>query len=267
VTGGKLDARAFLWGWAGDGLLAAAVNTTNVLTDIGMPGRTLLGPAIAEGSSWITVMLFCWIPWLALQIAPLPSRPVWRLIAVHAAGVLAYSATHVGGFVLLRQLAFWLAGHPYRFGGLGAFVYELRKDMLGYVLIVAVFWIMPRAVRGEALAGAPDPEPMLVIRNGASATRVKVRDILAVSSAGNYVELALGDGRKLLMRSSLSALETELAGRGFLRTHRSWLVNAAHVASLAPEGSGDYAVRVGPLTVPLSRRFPQALEALRGGAA
>jgi hypothetical protein len=264
-TGGKLDARAFIWGAAGVGLLAAAVNTTNVLTDIGMPGKTLLAPVIAEGSSWITVMLFCWIPWLALQVAPLSSRPVWRPIAAHAAGVLAYSAAHVGGFVLLRTLAFWLAGHAYRFGGLGAFVYELRKDMLGYVLIVAVFWIMPRAVRGEVAADASDAERMLVIRNGARTTRVKIGDILAIGSAGNYVELALDDGRKLLMRSSLSALETELAARGFLRTHRSWLVNVAHVASLAPEGSGDYAVRVGALTVPLSRRFPRALEALRAG--
>ncbi len=261
--GGAEQARAFLWGVAGVGLLAAAVNAMNVFTDIGVPGFPPLAAVILEGSSWITVMLFCWIPWLALRVGPLSSRPPWRPIVAHVAGALLFSACHVGGFALLRMLGFWLAGHVYRFGGLGAFEYELRKDVLGYVMIVAVFWIMPRAVRGDAAASSADPERMFVIRNGARATRVKIKDILAISSAGNYVEFVLGDGRKILTRSPLSALETELAERGFLRTHRSWLVNAACVTSLAPEGSGDYAVRVGDLTVPLSRRFPRALEALR----
>ena len=66
------------------------------------------------------------------------------------------------------------------------------------------------------------------------------------------------------MRSPLSALELELAARGFVRTHRSWLVNAEKVTALKPEGSGDYAVELQTLTVPLSRRFPDALVKLRG---
>ena len=87
----------------------------------------------------------------------------------------------------------------------------------------------------------------------------------AIASAGNYVEFVLRGGRRILMRSPLSALENELGGRGFIRTHRSWLVNAKAVTGLKPEGSGDYTVEVGDLTVPLSRRFPQALTQLRGG--
>ena len=83
-------------------------------------------------------------------------------------------------------------------------------------------------------------------------------DILAVSSAGNYVEFALADGRKLLMRRPLSAVESELSGCGFVRTHRSWLVNEKAVTGLSPEGSGDYDVRPGQpecsAVTPLSRR-------------
>ena len=55
---------------------------------------------------------------------------------------------------------------------------------------------------------------------------MRLDEVLAIVSAGNYVEFVLRDGRRLLMRSSLSALEGELGPRGFLRTHRSWLVNA-----------------------------------------
>ena len=36
------------------------------------------------------------------------------------------------------------------------------------------------------------------------------------------------------------------------------------MTALKPEGSGDYAVELETLTVPLSRRFPDALAKLRG---
>jgi DNA-binding LytR/AlgR family response regulator len=54
-------------------------------------------------------------------------------------------------------------------------------------------------------------------------------------------------------------------GHGFVRVHRSWLVNAMQMTGLKPQGSGDYAVELGALTVPLSRRFPEALAKLRAG--
>ena len=81
-------------------------------------------------------------------------------------------------------------------------------------------------------------------------------DILAESSAGNYVEFALTDGRKLLMRRPLSAVESELAGYGFVRTHRSWLVNEKAVTGLNPEGSGDCGVCLGHSMFRCHAAFP-----------
>jgi DNA-binding LytR/AlgR family response regulator len=75
-------------------------------------------------------------------------------------------------------------------------------------------------------------------------TRVRLDEILAVGSGVNKVEFALRDGRRLLI----------------LRTRRSLLVNSGQVTALRPEGSGDRRVELGPRAVPLSRRFPQALE-------
>jgi DNA-binding LytR/AlgR family response regulator len=69
------------------------------------------------------------------------------------------------------------------------------------------------------------------------------------------------------MRASLSALESELAPLGFLRTHRSWLVNSNRVTALKPSGSGDYVVEVATISVPLSRRYSLALAKLRGASA
>lgn len=178
----------------------------------------------------------------------------------------ALSLAHVSGFVALRILAYRMLGGHYHVGHFWAqFLYELRKDGFSYVMFLAGFALIRHLLR--QLRPAPVSSPATFdIRDGAKLTRVALSDILAVSSAGNYVEFVLGDGRKLLMRSPLSALESELAGRGFVRTHRSWLVNEKAVTGLNPEGSGDYGVSLGSLNVPLSRRFPDALARLRAGA-
>ena len=89
--------------------------------------------------------------------------------------------------------------------------------------------------------------------DGVKLTRVRLDQVLAIASAGNYVEFVLMDGRRLPMRSPLSALENELGPRGFLRTHRSWLVNAVEMTALKPDGSGDYTVRVWDSLAPAVR--------------
>ncbi|HUH09440.1 MAG TPA: LytTR family transcriptional regulator DNA-binding domain-containing protein, partial [Brevundimonas sp.] len=50
---------------------------------------------------------------------------------------------------------------------------------------------------------------------------------------------------------------------GFVRTHRGWLINAARMTGLRPEGSGDWTVELGSLEAPLSRRYTPALDRLR----
>ncbi|WP_246396112.1 LytTR family DNA-binding domain-containing protein [Gluconacetobacter tumulisoli] len=66
------------------------------------------------------------------------------------------------------------------------------------------------------------------------------------------------------MRASLKTVEQALAPHGLMRTHRSWLVNAAHVREIVPTGSGDFDLAIGDGgIVPLSRRYPDTLERLR----
>ncbi len=262
---GTRTRRTFLYAL---GIAAAIVGTVNIINVMTVwheqPGLGLLAPVIWEGSSWITLMLFFWVPWLGWRIAPPLVRPRWKLL-LHIPVALAYSLAHVGGFVLLRKLAYLMAGAHYQFGAFGPhFFYEFGKDVLGYALFVSGFTLVDHLLRQQALIDAPALVRTFDIRDGAKLTRVRLEEILAIASAGNYVEFVMRDGRRLLMRSPLSALELELAARGFVRTHRSWLVNAEKVTALKPEGSGDYAVELQTLTVPLSRRFPDALVKLRG---
>jgi hypothetical protein len=260
--------QAFFYAYGVVALLVGVINTLNVISqEHDLPHVSLVEPVIWEGSSWLTVMAFFWIAWLAWRFAPLDVRPRWRLL-IHIPAALIYSLAHVGGFVALRTLAYWALGGHYHAGPFWpTFFYELRKDGFGYVMFLAGFVIIGHLLRQQQLVQIPGQTLTFDIRDGARLTRVRLSDILAITSAGNYVEFALADGRRLLMRSPLSALESDLAGRGFVRTHRSWLVNENAVTGLIPEGSGDYGVTLGSLTAPLSRRFPAALARLRGDSA
>jgi DNA-binding LytR/AlgR family response regulator len=229
------------------------------------PRYGLAAPIIWEGSSWFTFILFLWIAWIAYRIAPLTARPRWKLL-VHIPAALMFSLAHVAGFVALRKFVYWLGGAQYDFGAFFSnFRYEFSKDALGYVLFIGSFALVEHLLQQQSRIDAPAPTPTFDIRDGAKLARVRLDQILAVVSAGNYVEFMLDDGRKLLMRSPLSAVENELGPRGFVRTHRSWLVNPRRMTALKPEGSGDYRVELGSVTAPLSRRFPETLAKLRGG--
>lgn len=244
-------------------LLTFGVNALTAQAD--NPGAQPWEPVMWEGSSSVTILLFVVIPWAASVITPWDLflgagwRPKLKYALVHLAGMLLFSAGHVAGFVLIRSTIYRLfTDMSYDFGD--RFAYEFRKDALTYMAIVGVFRLTAFLRRRNDEAVRP---VSFDIRDGARIIRTPVGEILAVSSAGNYVEFHLTDGRRPLMRATLAAVEAELAKVGFVRTHRSWLVNRCQVRGLRPEGSGDWAVELAGLEAPLSRRYPQALETLK----
>ena len=248
---------------------AAAVCLLNVLGFTQGGRGQVVEHLVYEGSSWLAIALLAWLPWVVLRRTV---RWPWvaRLVA-HLMAALVFSVLHVGLFILFRALAFGALGQFYDpVAALGAYRYEVWKDLVAYAMFAGGYGIVglldaARPVQPAAPAAAGDN--LFDIRDGARLLRVRLDEILAVSSAGNYAQFHLRDGRRPMMRSSLAALAAELGPRGFVRTHRSWLVNAQAVRGLTPEGSGDYAVALDAGQVaPLSRRYPQALRSLRASA-
>jgi len=242
------------------------VNSLTVLTD--SPSLRLWAPWVWEGTSALSLGLLIWLPWVASIFAPTTLlNDGWiargRFVALHLGVAFLYSLLHVGLMVAMRHGVYAALGETYDYGPpVERFIYEFRKDLLSYALFVGVFW----SVRSLREARETPVRPVSFdIRDGARLIRAPLDDILAVTSAGNYVEFILTDGRRPLMRATLAAVEVELERCGFVRTHRSWLVNAAQMSGLRPEGSGDWTVELGALEAPLSRRYAEALERLRAG--
>jgi hypothetical protein len=193
-------------------------------------------------------------------------RPV-RSGLVILALLATYCAVHIALMFPLRQLAYWVAGWEYTIRWSGRVVYELRKDLFGFTVLAVIFWL---AERPSAVAAAPapsaDPPPTpgeLWLRDGRTSILVAPRDIVSVTSAGNYVEYALAGGRKHLIRATLQAEEARLARFGLARVHRTRLVNLKRVVALAWRASGDFELTLDSgETVAGSRRFKDAVARL-----
>jgi hypothetical protein len=251
---------------------AALVSTVNVLSNLHEASRAGRVLAVWQPITWeftggVTALALCGIIYVALRKAT-PGHAGWvRMLSIHGGASFLYSALHFGSMMVLRVAIYAAAGLHYRVM-LAEFPYEYRKDVVSYLILGSIFWIFAKPVtRGKmAATTAPAVPPISAfdIQEGNRILRIPVHDILLVRAAGNYVEFLLKDGSKPLMRASLREMETALAPQGFVRTHRSWLINGRRMRALRPAGSGDFQIELdGGTEAPLSRRFPAALARLR----
>jgi len=72
---------------------------------------------------------------------------------------------------------------------------------------------------------------------------IDVVEVVSVEAEGNYVLLRHTSG-SYLVRISLSVVADLLKPCGFIRIHRSILVNRSHVVAIEPEVTGDYLLTV-----------------------
>jgi hypothetical protein len=72
---------------------------------------------------------------------------------------------------------------------------------------------------------------------------IDAADVIAVEARGNYVLLHHSSSPHML-RESISTVEEKLNPHGFVRIHRSVLVNAALVEEMRPWSTGEYVLRV-----------------------
>lgn len=76
-----------------------------------------------------------------------------------------------------------------------------------------------------------DEEEMLMLKEGKVIHRLKVQDILFVQGMKEYVSWHTKD-KKLITLHSLTSLEDQLSDKGFLRTHKSFIVNKNCVSAI-----------------------------------
>jgi len=132
----------------------------------------------------------------------------------------------------------------------------LRAFEYGVTDFVAKPWSEERLRLAIERAVSREPQQrakMLVVRKGRELRTINVAEIVFVRGADDYAELHLTDGEVHLHEKSLSALETMLP-EGFVRVHRSYIANTAHVRGWRTTPRAAL-VMGGGAVVPVGRSF------------
>jgi len=82
---------------------------------------------------------------------------------------------------------------------------------------------------------------------------IEINCIIKCQGEANYTRFYLTGGKEYLVSKSLVEYEEILNGFGFIRTHKSFVVNVSHIVSFV-KADGGYLVMSDQSSVPVSRR-------------
>ncbi|MBD2701770.1 response regulator transcription factor [Spirosoma sp. BT702] len=145
--------------------------------------------------------------------------------------------------------------------------YEL--DVVDYLLKPIPFDRFLRAVAKvlKATAGTALPQPaekqsvrsteggFLFFRAERKLVKILINDILYIESLKDYVRIVTTTSKPLLVKQSISTLETMLPDDQFVRIHRSFIVAVAQVGTYTPRH-----VEVGQQELPIGRLYQKEVE-------
>lgn len=230
------------------------------------------GPVLDEvSSSLVWLALTPLIVFVFRRLSP-PRLLLILAAPLHVVVAALVSLAHYGLTRLLRAMVHVVSGQrfqvPVTWEG---YIGDLYRDGLTYVLLGLVYCGAHALLVARSKMAAHESHTaasVLEVRDGAQTLYVAIADILWVEAAGNYVELHTVGDRAILMRATLAGIGQRLESSGFLRVHRSRLVNAACVESIEGHPSGDATLLLaGGKTVSASRRHRPALATLMASRA
>jgi DNA-binding LytR/AlgR family response regulator len=179
---------------------------------------------------------------LRLVIPPLFGRSslaqtLWHLCLAVAFSLVWYPAARVGA--ALVGIVFGGQFHVTGFTG-PALAWQLFQGLVLYAALAALIYAeRPQRYAAEMpLAKAP-PQSLdrYLIRDGEDFRPVQVNEIVTITGAQDYSEVATPKGRHLV-RLSLSEFESRLDPARFIRVHRSKIIHLAHLERAELAGGG-----------------------------
>lgn len=207
-----------------------------------LSGHSLFVRAVVFGIA--TTLLFGLCEWLAIRFYPIDSLK--KRIAFYAIEVvLGIQIT----FLLFNY--FWV-GTEWTLSAYTYFLYEYPSMVIFSIIISGlIYWFQKNRKPNDDLI-------RFYAENGKEFINVNQAEFLYLKSSGNYVEifyLSNGTPNKALIRNSLKAIEqTHENHPSIVRSHRSYLVNPAHIKSVMRK-KGKLELDLGHATIPVSEKY------------
>jgi len=99
-----------------------------------------------------------------------------------------------------------------------------------------------------------NPEAFVYLKVDKDMKKIIVNDIVYIESWKDYVKLFLANGKSILARQSISAMENLLSEHKFLRVHRSYMVSLNKIS-----GYNGVSVQLDAKEIPIGRLYKQVV--------
>jgi len=106
----------------------------------------------------------------------------------------------------------------------------------------------------EKKSYVPNPDAFVYVRADRSMQKIVLNDLLYLESWKDYVKLMFTNGKSLLVKQPISAMENLLSGQKFLRIHRSYIVSLHKI-----QGYNNTIVKLGSTEIPIGRLYKQSV--------
>lgn len=98
----------------------------------------------------------------------------------------------------------------------------------------------------------PNPDAFIYLKIDRIRQKIFIEDILYIESWKDYVQIHFTNGKNLLIKQTISAIENLLSEHMFLRVHRSYMVSINKVS-----GYNSTSLRLGATQIPIGRLYKQ----------
>ncbi len=117
-------------------------------------------------------------------------------------------------------------------------------------------------MRPQASSPSSDRPPRIAIKTNRTISFIDPHEVVAVHAEGNYVMLQRESGT-FLLRESITSIGEKLKPFGFLRIHRSVLLNSTFIEEIRARMTGEYDIRIkGGKKYTASRTYKNNLKSL-----
>ena len=234
--------QAVFWLIAGTMLLISGATQMPVLQAVIRNAFLLIAGFLSSFFLAMVIDELRWMRMLRLRVTSYGLAYLVALFCVVVINAITYSLR--GTDILAMSFGQWVSG-AMNLGLIYAFWSELFIQQIYFVA-----------------EEKPDTAPAhIVVERKGRLAPIELADVECVTAAGDYVEIHAA-GKTYLHRQTLHAMAEELGAAGFLRIHRSSLVNRRHVDSVAPLARGRYQVHLASgASVTSSRGYRDAVQA------
>ncbi|WP_419493998.1 LytR/AlgR family response regulator transcription factor [Chryseobacterium bernardetii] len=95
----------------------------------------------------------------------------------------------------------------------------------------------------------------IILKTEGMHRKLSLADIIYIESQGNDIKITLAGNESFISKSKITNLELLLASKGFVRVHRSFIINTAFVTAF-----NNNEIHLGSYEIPVGRSYRQEFE-------